>query len=165
MPPTGYIEASELEMDDDGRFELILSCERQKGNWLSMAPETGMLIVRQTFLDRLSEVPAELHIERINCAPEDKRPAPLTAAQVDEGLRSASTLVAAASLLFAKWARDFQKHSNTLPRFDQETSNQAGGDPNIAYYHSHWRLAEDEPPGAPTSPSRARKTARTSRRR
>ncbi len=144
LPPTGYIEAAELEMDDSGRFELILSCEPQDGNWLPMKPDTGMLIVRQTFLDRRTEVPAELHIERINCAPEGKRPAPLRPTQVDQGLRSASTLVAGASLLFAKWARDFQKHSNRLPRFDQETSNQAGGDPNIAYYHSHWRLAEDE---------------------
>ncbi|MBC7171210.1 MAG: hypothetical protein H5U40_02220, partial [Polyangiaceae bacterium] len=54
------------------------------------------------------------------------------------------TLVAGASLLFAKWARDFEAHSNELPRFDQEVSNKAGGDPNIAYYHSHWRLAPDE---------------------
>ena len=49
-----------------------------------------------------------------------------------------------ASLLFAKWARDFQKHSNELPQFDPEVSNQAGGDPNIIYYHSHWRLGPDE---------------------
>ena len=69
---------------------------------------------------------------------------PLTPEHVDEGLRDASTLVAGASLLFAKWARDFQEHTNTLPRFDQEVSNRAGGDPNIAYYHSHWRLAPDE---------------------
>jgi len=53
-------------------------------------------------------------------------------------------LTAGASLLFAKWARDFQKHSNALPRFDQEVSNQAGGDPTIAYYHSHWSLLPDE---------------------
>ena len=31
-----------------------------------MALETGTLIVRQTFLDRATEVPAELAIERIN---------------------------------------------------------------------------------------------------
>jgi hypothetical protein len=53
-------------------------------------------------------------------------------------------LVAGASLLFAKWARDFQAHSNQLPLFDPEVSNAAGGDPNIRYYHSHWALAPDE---------------------
>jgi hypothetical protein len=28
--------------------------------------------------------------------------------------------------------------------FDQEVSNQAGGDPNLTYYHSHWALCPDE---------------------
>ena len=144
LPPTGYVEASELEIDADGSFELVLSSEPRAGNWLPMRPETGTLIVRQTFLDRETEIPAELGIERINCPEEDARPAPLTPAQVDEGLRSAGRLVAGASVLFAKWARDFKRHSNTLPRFDQEVSNAAGGDPNIAYYHSHWALGEDQ---------------------
>ena len=66
LPPTGYIEASELETDAEGRFELILSAREQSKNWLPMALETGTLIVRQTFLDRATEVPAELAIERIN---------------------------------------------------------------------------------------------------
>ena len=144
LAPTGYIEAGEIEMDAEGRFELVLSKRRQHGNWLPMTSATGTLIVRQTFADRDREVPAELAIERINCPPEEKRPTPLTPQQLDEGLKSASLLVAGASLMFAKWARDFQRHSNALPRFDQEVSNAAGGDPNIAYYHSHWALAEDE---------------------
>ena len=144
LPPTGYIEAGEIETDADGRFELILSAEPRAGNWLPMTAESGTLIVRQTFLDRQTEIPADLHIERIDCAEEERNPTPLTPAQIEQGLRSVSTLVAGASLLFAKWARDFQKHSNTLPRFDQEVSNAAGGDPNIAYYHSHWALDADE---------------------
>ena len=143
MPPTGYIEASEIEIDD-GCFELILSSERHERNWLPMTPDTGTLIVRQTFLDRKTEVPADLHIERIDCSEDERHPSPLTARALDDGLRSAGTLVAGASLLFAKWARDFQRHSNRLPMFDPEVSNAAGGDPNIAYYHSHWALDADE---------------------
>ena len=144
LPPTGYIEAGEIEMDPDGRFELILSTEPRAGNWLPMTAESGTLIVRQTFPDRHTEIPADLHIERIDCTEEERSPTPLTPAQIEQGLRSVSTLVAGASLLFAKWARDFQKHRNTLPRFDQEVSNAAGGDPNIACYHSHWALDADE---------------------
>ena len=144
MPPTGYIEAGEIDMDEAGRFELVLSSARQEKNWLPMAPDTGTLIVRQTFLDRKTEVPADLHIERINCPDDERRPSPLTPGALDEGLKSASTLVAGASLLFAKWARDFRRHSNRLPMFDPEVSNAAGGDPNIVYYHSHWALAADE---------------------
>lgn len=141
LPPTGFLEASQLALDDNGNFTIALSTRPQPGNWLPMKPETGLLIVRQTFLDRANEKSADLRIERTDGPHE---PVPLTAAGVVEGLRDAGTLVAGASLLFAKWARDFQRHSNALPRFDQEVSNQAGGDPNIAYYHSHWRLGPDE---------------------
>ena len=144
MPPTGYVEAGELDIDEDGSFELIVSSRPHDGNWLPMTAESGTLIVRQTFLDRDTEVPAELHIERINCPDDRKRPRPLTPEQIDEGLRSASTLVAGAAMLFANWARGFQKHSNALPMFDPDVSLAAGGDPNIVYYHSHWAVGEDE---------------------
>lgn len=144
LPPTGHIAAEKLEVDVDGNFELILSSTPQPGNWLPMKPETGTLVVRQTFLDREGEIPAELHIERINCPEGERGPAPFTPKQLDEGLGTVSALVAGAPLLFAKWARDFQKHANKLPRFDPEVSLQAGGDPNIAYYHSYWAVAADE---------------------
>jgi len=141
LPPTGRLDASELHIEPDGSFEIAVSCREHAGNWLPMKPETGLLIVRQTFLDRQTETLADLRVERIDGPAE---PVPVTPAMVDDGLRNASTLVAGASLLFAKWARDFQKHTNELPQFDPATSNAAGGDPNIAYYHSHWRLAPQE---------------------
>jgi len=141
MPPTGALHSSELLLDANGDFEIAVSCEKRPGNWLPMTPETGMLIVRQTFLDRAHERLAEVHIERVDGPNE---PSPLTAEQVDKGLRDAGTMVAGASLLFSKWARDFQKRTNELPRFDPEVSTRAGGDPTIAYYHGHWRLGLDE---------------------
>jgi len=141
LPPTGALEASTLEIDDNGDFEIAVSCEERPGNWLPMKPESGLLIVRQTFLDRATETLARLRVERIDGPGE---PVAITPAMVDDGLRNASTLVVGASLLFAKWARDFQKHTNQLPQFDPAVSNAAGGDPNIAYYHSHWKLGPDE---------------------
>ncbi|MCY4128305.1 MAG: DUF1214 domain-containing protein [Gammaproteobacteria bacterium] len=144
LPPTGHIEAQDLEIDEDGHFELILSTESQQKNWLPMTSETGTLVIRQTYLNRDEEIPAELHIERINCDAEDRTPKPLSPEQLDAGLKSVGTLVAGASLMFANWARDFKRHSNELPMFDPERSLAAGGDPNITYYHSHWQLENDE---------------------
>ncbi|WP_420619997.1 DUF1214 domain-containing protein [Candidatus Poriferisocius sp.] len=144
LPPTGHIEADQIEMDADGRFELILSSTPQQGNWLPMTPETGTLVVRQTFADRNTEIPAELAIERINCAPEERQPSHLTPKALDDGLKNVGALVMGAPLLFTKWARDFSKHSNQLPQFDPDVSLNAGGDPNITYYHSHWALGPDE---------------------
>ncbi len=144
LPPTGYIESDQIEMDTDGCFELVISCSPQRGNWLPMTPETGRLVVRQTFGDRNAETPAELVIQRINRPADDPGTSHLTPGTLDAGLRKAGELVAGAPLLFAKWARDFQKHSNELPLFDPQVSLAAGGDPNIAYYHSHWAIAPDE---------------------
>ena len=136
MPPTGYVEAEQIEVGEDGYFELTVSSRPHDGNWLPMTSESRTLIVRQTFLDRATEESADLRIERINCAEDERRPAPLTPEQIDEGLKSASTPVAGASMLFANWARGFKKHTNTLPMFDPEVSLAAGGDPNIVYYHT-----------------------------
>jgi hypothetical protein len=141
MPPTGYLEGSDLVMDAEGRFEIVLSARPQPGNWLPMTAETGTLIVRQTFLDREHEVPATLEITCVSEGVQPRRPSPR---DVEEGLQATSALVAGASLLFAKWARDFRAHSNRLPRFDPERSLQAGGDPHIAYYHSHWALQAEQ---------------------
>ena len=138
---TGHLEGSTLKIDPDGSFEITLSCDPKHGNWLPMEPETETLIVRQTFLDRENEVPADLHIERIGG---DGKPTPLTAEALDKGLAAAAGLVVGCSSLFSGWALGFQSHTNELPRFDDSISMAAGGDPNICYYHSYWKLAPDE---------------------
>ncbi len=143
LPPTGSLDSNDLYVEPDGSLEIIVSTEDPgHRNWLPMEPESGLLIVRQTFLDQATEEPARLRIERIGG--DLKRTGVTDALTVDRGLTKASTLVAGAPLLFSKWARDFQRHVNQLPRFDPKTSTQAGGDPEIAYYHSYWRLDPDQ---------------------
>ncbi len=137
----GHLDAADLEIGPDGRFEIWLSCEPKKGNWLSMTPDTTALIVRQTYLDREREQPAQLRIERIGG---DGKPTPLTPEALDAGFRSASGLVVGCAALFSGWAQGFQKHTNQLPKFSDAISMGAGGDPNIGYYHSYWKLAPEE---------------------
>jgi hypothetical protein len=141
MPPTGRLDASDLELDDDGNFEIVLSSEPQPGNWLPMEPETGTLIVRQSRLDVANEVLATVNIERVGG---DAVPGTITPEALVAGLRSAGMLVGGAANIFADWAEGFQAHVNELPRFDQELSNSMGGVADIAYYHSYWRLGPDE---------------------
>eukprot|EP00808_Paulinella_micropora_P011708 g66601.t1 len=159
-----YIEAVDLKYKNDGQavspaareFELFLGPERPPGavNWLKTAtdPSHGMFILRQTFLDKKTEVAAKVQIELVQGAEPNRT---WTAEHLDTGLKNASLLVTGASLMFAEWARGFQKHvnqlplfdqqkSNKLPLFDQQKSNKAGGDPNIRYYHSYYHLKEDE---------------------
>ena len=138
---SGHLDASDIEIDDGGHFEIQLSCDEVPGNWLRMEPETTQLIVRQTYLDRETETPADLRIERIGG---ENRPAPLTAELVDKGLAQAAGLVVGCSNLFSGWAQGFQSHTNELPKFDDSISMGAGGDPNICYYHSYWQLGSEE---------------------
>lgn len=145
MPPTGQLDTSEIRPRADGTFEVHVAVERpatlgEGEHWLPMSAESGTLIVRQSRL-RPDEAVAELTIERVGG---DGQPAILTAAHLDEALEQSGALVNGAAMLFSAWAQMFQAHTNQLPRFDQETSNRFGGLKDIAYYHSYWRLADDE---------------------
>jgi hypothetical protein len=141
MKPCGKIEHTDLELSPDGSFEIILSKTKKGNNWLKIEDETGLVIVRQTFLNHGTEKAAELFIENLDGR---KSPDPITPEMMVEGLNTASLFVSGALVLFAKWAKGFQKHTNKLPLFDPEVSNQAGGDASIYYYHSHWKLGLEE---------------------
>ena len=140
-------DANDMEIKDDGSIEIYLSVLKPpnvpESNWLALNPSvtTAMFIVRQTFMLRNNEIPAKLQIERIGG---NGKSTPLTAKHVEEALQKTGMLVAGASMLFSHWVNGFQKHTNKLPLFDQETSNKAGGDPSIRYYHSYWKLSVDE---------------------
>ncbi len=141
MSPCGILEHTGLQMEADGSFEIILSPQPSGKNWLKTEPATTMLMVRQTFLNRFAETPAEVVIVNLDGR---TAPDPVTPAMIDEGLKTASMFVAGASYLFARWANGFQKHTNRLPLFDPDVSNAAGGDTNIIYYHSYWKLSDNE---------------------
>ena len=149
MPPVGQVEATELVPLPDGSLEVHVGGAPRPTNWLPLADGVGTLIVRQTFLDRDTEEPAALAIARADVG---GGPSPLTPERLDAGLAQAGRLVAGAAALFAGWAEGFMAHTNALPRFDPATSTRFGGDPNIAYYHSYWRLAPDEALVVDTTP-------------
>ena len=101
-------------------------------------PKEGLLLVRQTFLDREIEVFADVHIERISSSSSspssssssssifdgfENAPAPMTAEKVEDGLQSSSMFVAGATLMFCRWVKGFQSHVNELPLFDQKLSD------------------------------------------
>lgn len=141
MEQTGFIDAAALQLDAEGRFEIVLSARPQAGNWLKLEAASNAVIVRQTFLDRHSERPAQLSIERIGT---QHSPQPLSAARLERGLMQAAGFVEGTATLFANWAQSYLPHANQLPPADQALCQRVGGDPNIFYYHSYWQLADDE---------------------
>jgi hypothetical protein len=141
MEQTGFIDSSQLILDTEGRFEIVLSQTQQAGNWLKIEPETNAVIVRQTFLDRKTERPAQMSIERRGSG---AKPASLSAEQLQRGLTNTSKFVEGTATLFANWAQSYLPNANQLPPANQALCQSVGGDPNIFYYHSYWRLAPDE---------------------
>jgi hypothetical protein len=141
LETTGFLEAKDMEVAGDGSYEIVVSSKEQPGNWLKMEPRSTSMVIRQTRLDHAGEIPATYEIERTDGP---GQPRHLDPARMDHALKGAAQFVTGCSRIFATWAEDFSKHINELPRFDPERARIAGGDPNIAYYHSYWKLAPDE---------------------
>ncbi len=83
MESTTNVVADDLELDDEGRFELVLSATEHPGNWMPLTGSSGSLVVRQFFYDWTAERPAELSIECTDRpTSDDADKVPLSAAEV-----------------------------------------------------------------------------------
>ncbi|MRI33970.1 hypothetical protein EOPP23_13320 [Endozoicomonas sp. OPT23] len=142
METTGFLDSRELDINENGSFEIIISQREQAGNWLPMTEETNSINVRQTFQDRINEKQADLKIERLDS--DTARPTPFSAEKLDRGLKGAARFVRGTSQMFEDWAESFLPIMNELPAADQAYCQKIGGDPNIFYFHSAWQLADDE---------------------
>jgi len=141
MSSTGELNDSTLEIRPDGTFEIIASATPKPGNWLPMAADTTLLVVRQSYLDHASESPGDYTIERIGGP---KAPPPLQAPALNEALQKAAMGVMGTAFIFAQWTELFMTRPNELPDWGQEMFQRAGGDPDIFYLHGYWKLEADE---------------------
>src|SRR5689334_8962597 len=64
----------ELDVDEDGDFEVVLSADEHEGNWMRVEGDHPTLVVRHFFYDWDAEQPSVLQIERIGAevAPTDR---------------------------------------------------------------------------------------------
>jgi hypothetical protein len=140
MIPTGKLDGRDLVLGPDGRLEITVSARKQPGNWLPMTPDTSALIVRMTFHDRENEEPAKLKIERIG-----GEGAPVVDPEtLEASLQRSVSFVQRTAKLFVDWMNAYSAHENQLPSDDQERCMRAGGDSQIHYLQSRWRVGPDE---------------------
>jgi len=140
MAPTGHVELEQLQVDENGDFELLVSSREQPGNWLPMTPDSDNILVRQTFRDRQSEQRAELQIECLDPVGSDT----LDAAEFASQLSSVVPFVSGTAGLFKQWMDTFSGHINQLPPNDQAMCLRCGGDPSIYYHNSYWELSPEQ---------------------
>jgi hypothetical protein len=93
-----------------------------------------------TFHDRAKETPATLRIERVGG---EGAPA-IDPATFEASLQRAVGFVRGTSKLFVEWMNAYSAHENKLPSDDQERCMRCGGDSQIHYLQSRWRVGPDE---------------------
>lgn len=143
MASTGELDVEEMEIGPDGSFELIVSKTKPaSGNWLPMADDTSMILVRQTFGDRSKEKGVDIRIETVDGP---ATPEPMTPARLETALQRVAGFVEGTAKTFAAWTEGFRKdHMNKLDTVDQSLFIKGGGDPMIHYLHGAWELGPDE---------------------
>lgn len=142
MASTGELEFDDMTFGPDGSFEIIVSRTPQEGNWLPMAEDSSLLIVRQTFNDKKTEVAADVFVERIGDGP--AVPAVLTPEKIEQQLMASAAWVRGTANTFVQWSEMFKTTPNEIYPGDQAFFQKAGGDPNIWYGHLYFDLAPDE---------------------
>lgn len=143
MASTGELDSADIKLKADGSFEIIVSATREGENWLPLAEDSSMLIVRQTFLDRAHEIPAQVQIEALD-APR-ATPLPLDVPQLIQNLTRTVGFVEGTAKTFVNWTNMLvEQQYNQLATTDQAMFQKAGGDPAIFYLHGYWKLAPDE---------------------
>jgi hypothetical protein len=139
----GHLNDAELEIAPDGTFEIVASREEQPGNWLQMADHTRQILVRQTFLDRLSEQPVELEIE---CVGAEGAAPSLDPERVPGQLLGSAMYAIGCAQWFADWVLEFREKApmNAFHLPDIEQHRRVGGDPNIRMWLGLWEVGEHE---------------------
>jgi len=155
MASTGELRNDDLHVDPDGSVEIFVGQERPAGakNWLPLAEDSTMIVLRESYLDRTTERPGSWDIERLG---QTAPPGPLTTEHVVRSLQRTSLGVMGTAATFAAWTEMFMDAPNQLLPREQEFYQRAGGDPEIFYLHGYWELEpgqawviETEVPDAP----------------
>lgn len=137
----GQLHGDELDADGEGRFTIVASREERPGNWLRLADDSSMVLVRQTRADPSVERWIDVAIE---CLDHEEPPPPLDPARVSDRLARVALYAGGAARWFADWIRPWTERPNTFAFADPDEQRRVGGDPNIIAQSGYWNLGADE---------------------
>lgn len=137
----GTLIDDQLQVDDDGSFELVISPKEHPGNWIKSSPDTYRITFRQFFADWNTEEPMVATIEREGVA---LPPAPLTADRLARGLHDSSRWVHTSVKYWADMLDKWKARPNEFISYDELESNEIDFTPGGAPLISYWQLPRDE---------------------
>ena len=142
MISLGEIDMRDMQIENSGDFILYLGGAETSKNYLPMPKNANMLIVRQTYKNRIKQTHAKINIKNVGLVP---IPEPLTTERLDDYLNQTLAFVTGTASTFLKWVKEFKvNHKNSLPLGDQKFFQAAGGDPKICYLHGYYDFNKDE---------------------
>jgi Protein of unknown function (DUF1214) len=137
----GHLHGRELEVDADGRFEIVASRAEKPGNWLRMADDTSLVLARQTRADPEAEHWVDLEIE---CLDTHEAPPPLAPANMANRLAMVALYAVGAAQWFVDWVTPWLDRPNRFEHADADEQRVMGGDPNILAQSGYWILGPGE---------------------
>ena len=141
MASTANLLLDEIETDANGDFTLTLSVDKpDDGNWMPIAPDASMLIIRQFFYDWDNEVPATMRIERLTSGPQKARVETAPDAAMARQLVAAGMFVEANLDFFLAFANPAEPNTFNPP-FDGTAMGAAAENRPVI---GSWKLGPDE---------------------
>ena len=137
----GNLIDSDIHVEDDGSFEILVSPDEHSGNWIKTTPGSWRVTFRQFFADWENEEPMVARIDRVGPA---KTKIETSVELVREGLRESASWVRESTFYWADMIDKWQVQPNTFLSYRQLDDNAIdatpGGEPLICY----WQLPKDE---------------------
>lgn len=140
-PPLGQFDLDDLHIEQDGRFELLLSGQRPigySGNWLPLHREADFAMLRQRSYAWGAERDARIAIECLD-APISKPPM-----GYEEIARRTGELMSYAARLSRRWLVHMQQLRARIKVNEFEFFAFGGGLANQAYWQALFDFREDE---------------------
>jgi hypothetical protein len=142
MISLGEIDMRDMSVDSSGNFSLYVGGESDSKNFLQLPENANMLIVRQTYKNRISQTHAKINIKTTSST---ATPDLLTLVKLENQLHQTLAFVRGTASTFIKWVHEFKNnHKNQLPMGDQAFFQAAGGDPKICYLHGYYDFDKSE---------------------
>jgi len=150
MGTLGQYQLDDFEIDDQGRFDIVMSKERPEGgvDWIPLPDGAAQLAVRETFKDHSREAPTRWEEERLG---DPLPPQDVTPDIVADRLKVAARWqLYIANMCIGMW-KTFSQGRNVIRgasgqshENDQKDELRTHSATDMAYFGGNWKLEPDE---------------------